>query len=60
MKITSEMKVGEIIRMYPNITNVLMKYGICNCCGGDNTLKKAAKAQKLNIDKLLNEINAHI
>ncbi len=60
MKITDDMKIGEIIRMYPDTKNVLMKYGICNCCGNENTLKKVAEAKTLNVDKLLNEINALI
>lgn len=53
--ITKDMKVGEVLRKYPKTRTLLMRYGICDCCGGHLTLEQGAKGK---IDKLLNELNA--
>lgn len=57
MKITGKMKLGDVMRTYPDTTQIFLKYGVCNCCGGDNTIEKAAKAHGADLKKLLLELN---
>lgn len=55
--ITRDMTVGEILRVKPDKTHMLMSYGICNCCGGNLTLEESAKAKNLDIEKIIEKLN---
>lgn len=55
--ITRDMTVGEILRVKPGKTHMLMSYGICNCCGGNLTLEESAKAKNLDIEKIIEKLN---
>lgn len=60
MKITSKMKVGEVMRNYPSTVNLFLRYGICNCCGVENTIEKIAGANEIDLEKLLDELNKQV
>ncbi len=56
-KVTKDMTIGEILRVKPGKTHMLMSYGICNCCGGNLTIEESAKAKNLDIEKILAQLN---
>ncbi len=60
MNITGEMTVGETIRKYPKSKNVLLKHGICDCCGGNITIERAAKIRDIDIDEFMKELKEAI
>jgi iron-sulfur cluster repair protein YtfE (RIC family) len=55
--ITKEMTVSDILREKPSSTQLLMSYGICNCCGGELTLEESASSKGVDVKKLLERIN---
>lgn len=58
--ITTDMTVGSVIKKYPAAREIFVRYGICDCCGGENTIKKAAEAHNANLDALLKQLNKKI
>ncbi|MFQ6105657.1 MAG: DUF542 domain-containing protein [Candidatus Hydrothermarchaeaceae archaeon] len=58
--IKKEMKISEVIRKYPGVAPLLMKFRICDCCGGDNALEKAARGAGMDLKKLMMELNAAV
>ncbi len=55
--ITSDMKVGFVMRSYPQTRDVFIHYGICDCCGGDRSILETALSKNLDVDGLLGKIN---
>jgi iron-sulfur cluster repair protein YtfE (RIC family) len=55
--ITKETTVSETIREKPASAELLMSYGICDCCGGHFTLEESAKAKGIELKALLERIN---
>jgi iron-sulfur cluster repair protein YtfE (RIC family) len=55
--ITKETTVSETIREKPASAEILMSYGICDCCGGHLTLEESAKAKGIELKALLERIN---
>jgi len=60
MEIKPEIKLSDLLREYPQSKNILLRYGICDCCGGNLTLKDHAKQRNIDIDTLLKEIEESI
>ncbi len=60
VRISKEMSVNQIIKLYPGSIGVFNKFNIDSCCGGSETLEKAAKNAGVDIDVLLNAINEAI
>jgi hypothetical protein len=64
-KIHAKMKVFEVMRKYPKATDYLVDLGLCGCDFGENfgmrsyhlTLEQVAKEKKVDLDKLLEELN---
>lgn len=58
--ITKEMTIGEVIKKYPKTVFVFMDYGL-HCVGcplaQNDTLEGAAKLHRLNLKKLLEDLN---
>ncbi len=54
--ITPEMTISEVLRKKPSARKVLFKYGICDCCGGNVTLKDSADFRGIDINELIKEI----
>lgn len=50
-------KIGVIVVKFPRAMEILKKYKIDFCCGGDRTLEEAVKEQKLNGQEIISEIN---
>ncbi|MFQ5800700.1 MAG: DUF542 domain-containing protein [Candidatus Hydrothermarchaeales archaeon] len=55
--ITKETTVSDTIRQRPASAQLLMSYGICDCCGGHLTLEESAKAKGIDLTNLLERIN---
>lgn len=47
----------DILRKYPKVREILLKYGMCDCCGGHLTLEQGAKGK---IDELLKKLSGVI
>lgn len=58
--ITKEMTIGEVIKKYPKTAFVFLDYGL-HCVGcpmaSDDTLEGAAKLHRLDLEKLLSDLN---
>jgi len=55
--ITKDMTVGDVFRIKPQSTHLLMSLGICNCCGGHLTLEEAARSKGVDLDNLIARLN---
>jgi iron-sulfur cluster repair protein YtfE (RIC family) len=55
--ITKETTVSNALMEKPAAAQLLMSYGICNCCGGQMTLEESAKSKGINLDELLERVN---
>lgn len=53
----SNQKIGDIVAKFPNAADILKKYKIDFCCGGDRLLSAAIKEQNVNEEELLERIN---
>jgi|Deesub1362A_J573_1020465.scaffolds.fasta_scaffold00089_78 iron-sulfur cluster repair protein YtfE (RIC family) len=60
MKIRPDMTLSEVLRSYPNLKQILLKYGICDCCGGNLSLEKHAQQKNLDTGKLIKELEQYI
>jgi iron-sulfur cluster repair protein YtfE (RIC family) len=60
MKISAQMKVSEIYRLYPAALPVLAKYKIDLCCGGRHELEVVAKKHGLDLARLLEDLQEAI
>lgn len=54
----SNQKIGDIVAKFPNASDILKKYKIDFCCGGDRLLSAAIKEQNINEEELLERINS--
>jgi iron-sulfur cluster repair protein YtfE (RIC family) len=60
MKIDPALPVAEIARRWPATATVLAKYRIDLCCGGKHPLAFVAEKHKLDVAKLVAELEAAI
>lgn len=51
-----DQKIGKLARTTPAITAVFHKYNLDFCCGGNQTLRAAARAQNVDESSLLAEV----
>lgn len=60
MKITKDMKIGEIVRKYPESIEVLMSRGM-GCVGCPSaqaeTIEEAAQVHGMDLDELMEALN---
>ena len=56
--ITSDMKVGEIVRNWPQTMTVFRSYNLNLHCGGVHTLAFAAEKHGFDLERFLAELNA--
>lgn len=54
---TLNQKIGDIVVKFPRAMEILKKYKIDFCCGGDRPLEEAIKEQSLNGQEMISEIN---
>ncbi|NOZ58519.1 MAG: hypothetical protein GXO66_02930 [Euryarchaeota archaeon] len=59
MRITARTRVYEVYRDYPRAAELLNRYGICEC-DAFSTIEKQAKLRKLDLERLLEELNSVI
>mgnify|MGYP001161727852 CR=1 FL=1 len=57
MKNLKDMKVGDIVTADYRAAEVFKKYGIDYCCGGNQSLDRAASEKKLDIAELELKLN---
>lgn len=57
IEISKEMTVNQVIKLYPQSIGVFNKFNIDSCCGGSETLEKAAKNADVRIEEVIEEIN---
>jgi len=60
MKITKKMSIMEIVSKYPDTADVFMRHGLhCIGCAAASfeTLEDGAKAHRIDVDKLLKDLN---
>ncbi|KHD34964.1 ScdA [Clostridium acetobutylicum] len=50
-------KIGDIVVKFPRAIEILKRYKIDFCCGGDRVLEEAIKEQGLNGQEIIDEIN---
>lgn len=63
MEINPNIRVSEILREYPELTDFMMDLGLCGCGLDSNlnwSLARVAKEKGLNLSELLDEINVRI
>lgn len=63
--ISKSTRVGEIMRLYPELTDYLMELGLCGCeyspwSNLNPDIDRAAEEKGLDINELLNELNRRI
>jgi iron-sulfur cluster repair protein YtfE (RIC family) len=58
--ITSEMKVGEIVRNWPATMKVFMSHGLNLQCGGVHSVAFAADKHGFGLETFLAELNAAV
>ncbi len=58
MKITQETTVNEVLALGQPAWEVLNRYGLDTCCGGNETLQEQAVRLGIDLLKLLDELNA--
>ncbi|MFQ6135879.1 MAG: DUF542 domain-containing protein [Candidatus Hydrothermarchaeales archaeon] len=57
MRITGNMRVGDVMRNYPNTRSIFMRYGICDCCGGELSIEETARSRDIDIEALIRNLN---
>lgn len=56
--ITKDTIIEEIIQKYPKSLGVLVGYGIDCCCGANEPLEEGALAPRVDLQRLLEELNS--
>ena len=59
-KITMEMTVNDIIRLFPATMGVFTEFNIDSCCGGASSVKEAAERDGAPIDELMSALNLSV
>lgn len=60
MRIDPKMTVAEIGKKYPAALQVFEKYRLDLCCGGVHPLQMVAEKHKLDLAKILQELEAAV
>jgi len=57
IKITSDMSIDEVLNINKNTLKVFTKYGIDACCGSYSTIASESHKRKLDLEKILLDLN---
>lgn len=57
-KITGEMVINDVIRLYPWTLPVFHRLEVDSCCGGARTIAAMAREHGLNLEDVLAELMA--
>ena len=55
-RVAAEDTVEAVVRRHPGLRPVLMAYGLCACCSGELTLRRAASDRGLPLADLLQDL----
>lgn len=55
--ITGDMIINDVIKRYPKTIGIFNKFNVDSCCGGGQSIEKAAKTGGVNIEALLAALN---
>ncbi len=53
LRISEEMQINEIIRLYPTTVSVFHRFGMDACCGGALPVGEAARRHGLDAEQVL-------
>lgn len=53
LRISEEMQINEIIRLYPVTVSVFHQFGMDACCGGGLPVGEAARRHGLDLEQVL-------
>lgn len=56
-KITKDMTINQILKLYPATIGVFNKFDIDACCGGNRNLEQASIEDKVNLEELIEALN---
>lgn len=56
-EITKDMTINQVIRKYPGTIGVFNRFNVDSCCGGSETLERAAARDHAPLDELLRALN---
>ncbi len=56
-KVTKDMVVNDIIKLYPGTIGVFTHFNIDSCCGGAANVEDSAKRDNAPLDELLEALN---
>jgi len=57
VKVTKEMAINDVIRHYPQTIPVFNRFRVDSCCGGGQSLEKAALQDGIDLGALLQALN---
>src|SRR5262245_18275568 len=58
MTIDPRLTVSEIVKRHPEVGSVLARFGLDTCCGGMHPLEHACRAHKINLNEVLDALEA--
>lgn len=56
VKITEDMTINQVLRLYPQVTGVFNTFRMDSCCGGARSLGEAARGDGADISELLDAL----
>lgn len=59
-KITLDMVINEVIKKYPRTIAVFNAYRVDSCCGGGQSVVKTAASDGVDVEALLEALNAAV
>ena len=58
--ITRNMVINDVIRKHPETIRVFNEYKVDSCCGGGASIETTAKRDGVDVDPLVNALNAAV
>ena len=55
--ITCDLRINEVIRLFPSTVAVFNRLGLDSCCGGNKTIAEAAFAHGLAVQEVLEALS---
>ncbi|OGV98931.1 MAG: hypothetical protein A2Z59_08150 [Nitrospinae bacterium RIFCSPLOWO2_02_39_17] len=55
-EIAKDMSINQVIAKYPKTVAVFNQFNIDSCCGGYESLEKAAKNKSVDVNKLIESL----
>jgi len=58
--ITCDMVINDVIRKHPETIKVFNEYKVDSCCGGGASIETTAKRDGVDVEALVNALNAAV